>query len=151
MPILQALVDMQPRAPGMPAHGGLHKAVSTLRPLLQPGSMILLLSDFAEFDTVTEDTLASATLHSDCRLLWMTDPLESGGLPAGTFRVGLPDRLWWINGQDSRTQWQKTWQAREADLNDRSLRLNLPLSRLNTHEDAIDSMIALLREPSWAA
>ena len=151
MPILQALVDMQPRTPGMPAHDGLHKAVSTLRPLLQPGSMILLLSDFAEFDTATEDTLASATLHSDCRLLWMTDPLESGGLPAGTFRVGLPDRLWWINGQDSRTQWQKTWQAREADLNDRSLRLNLPLSRLNTHEDAIDSMIALLREPSWAA
>ena len=151
LPILQALVEAQPRAPGMPTRGGLHRAVSTLRPLLQPGSMILLLSDFAELDASTEDILASATLHSDCRLLWMTDPLESGGLPAGTYRVGLPGRLWWMNGEDTRTQWQNVWRAREQNMNDLSMRLNLPLSRLNTHDAVIESMIALLREPTWAA
>lgn len=151
LPILQALVEAQPRAPGMPTRGGLHRAVSTLRPLLQPGSMILLLSDFAELDASTEDILASATLHSDCRLLWMTDPLESGGLPAGTYRVGLPGRLWWMNGEDTRTQWQNAWRAREQNMNDLSMRLNLPLSRLNTHDAVIESMIALLREPTWAA
>jgi uncharacterized protein (DUF58 family) len=151
LPILQALVEAQPRAPGMPARGGLHKAVATLRPLLQPGSMILLLSDFAEFGPSTEDILASATLHSDCRLLWMTDPLESGGLPTGTYRVGLPDKLWWMNGDDSRTQWQNAWRAREQNMNDLSMRLNLPLSRLNTHDEVSESMVALLREPTWAA
>lgn len=151
LPILQALVEEQPRAPGMPTRGGLHKAVSTLRPLLQPGSMILLLSDFAGFDAATEDILASATLHSDCRLLWITDPLESGGLPAGTYRVGLPGRLWWMSGEDSRSQWQNAWRAREQHLNDLAMRLNLPLSRLNTHDAVIESMVALLKEPAWAA
>ena len=150
MPILQAMVEKQPRAPGLPTRGGLHKAVSTLRPLLQPGSMILLLSDFAEFDTATEEILASATLHNDCRLLWMTDPLEIGGLPAGTYRVGLPGRLWWMNGQETRTHWQNTWRIREQNMNDLSMRLNLPLSRLSTHDAVIESMMALLKEPKWA-
>lgn len=150
LPILEALVEAQPREPGMPASGGLHKALATVRPLLQPGSMILLLSDFAEFELATEDILASATLHSDCRLLWVTDPLESSGLPSGTYRVGLPGRLWWMNGEDSRSQWQKTWRAREQNMNDLSMRLNLPLSRLNTHDAVIESMVALLKEPTWA-
>jgi uncharacterized protein (DUF58 family) len=151
LPILQALLEAQPQAPGIPARGGLLKAVTTLRPLLQPGSMILLLSDFAEVDAEFENTLASASLHNDCRLLWISDPLESGGLPAGSYRVGLPDRLWWMSGDDSRTQWQKTWLAREQNLRDMALRLNLPLSRLSTHEAVTDSMLALLREPTWAA
>jgi len=113
LPILQALVESQPTGPGMPAPGGLLNAVSTLRPLLQPGSLILLLSDFAGLDAATEDLLASASLHSDCRLLWITDTLESSGLPSGSYRVGLPDRIWWMDGDQSRTSWQQSWQARE--------------------------------------
>ena len=150
LPILQALVEAQPRAPGLPVNGGLHNAVATLRPLLQPGSMILLLSDFAGLDSSSEDILASATLHSEGRLLWITDPLESGGLPSGTYRVGLPGRLWWMNGEDTHVQWQNTWRAREQNMNDLAMRLNLPLSRVNTHDAVIDSMVALLKEPAWA-
>ena len=151
LPVLQALIEAQPGAPGMPARGGLLNAVTTLRPLLQPGSLVLMLSDFAEFDTATEEIIASANQHSDIRMLWITDPLESGGLPTGTYRVGLPDRLWWMNGEDTRTQWQKTWQAREQQLKDSALKLNLPLSKLSTHDAVIETMIALLKEPKWAA
>ncbi len=151
LPILQALVDAQPRAPGLPTGGGLHRAITTLRPLLQPGSLVLMLSDFAEFDTPTEDILASASMHSDFRMLWLTDPLESGGLPGGTYRVGVPGRLWWMNGEDTRSQWQKAWQAREQKLQELALRLNLPLSRLSTHDAVVENMVALLKEPKWAA
>ena len=151
LPVLQTLVEAQPQAPGIPASGGLLNAVTTLRPLLQPGSLILLLSDFSELNPEIEDTLAGATLHSDCRLLWITDPLESGGLPAGNYRVGLPDRLWWMNGEGSRAQWQHIWQEREQKLNEMAMRLNLPLSKLSTHDAVIESMVALLREPAWAA
>lgn len=151
LPILEALVDTQPRAPGIPARGGLHRAVATLRPLLQPGSMILLLSDFSEIDTATEEMLASATLHNDCRMLWMSDPLEAGGLPKGSYRVGMPGRLWWMSGEGTRRQWQNAWRAREQKLDDLSMRLSLPLIRLNTHDAVIESMVALLREPTWAA
>jgi len=151
LPILNALVEAQPRAPGMPSPGGLKQALSSLRPLLQPGSLVLLLSDFAEVDPASAAILASATLHSDFRLLWLTDPLESGGLPGGSYRVGLPGRLWWMNGDDSRTQWHNAWQAREQKLRELAMRLNLPLSQLSTHAAVIDSMVALLKEPKWAA
>ena len=151
LPILQALVSAQPRAPCMPTRGGLNAAIATLRPLLQPGSMILLLSDFADINTATEDMLAGATLHNDCRMLWMSDPLESRGLPTGTYRVGLPGRLWWMNGEDTRHQWQNAWRVREQHLQNLAMRLNLPLNRLNTHDALIASMVALLKEPGWAA
>jgi len=151
LPILQALVEAQPRAPSIQTPGGLLSAVTTLRPLLQPGSMILMLSDFTEFDAHTEDILASATLHSDCRLLWITDQLESSGLPAGSYHVGLPGRLWWMDGENTRSKWHSVWQAREQHLNDLSMRLNLPLSRLDTHDAVVERVVALLREPTWAA
>jgi len=150
LPILQALVEVQPREPATPLAGGLQKTVATLRPLLQPSSLVLILSDFSEFDSATEDILASAIMHSDFRLLWITDPLESEGLPGGTYRVGLPNRLWWMNGEDTRKQWKNTWHARENKLKDLAMRLNLPLSQLNTHDAVIESMIALLKEPKWA-
>ncbi len=151
LPVLQTLLEAQPRAPGTPAYDGLLKAVSTLRPLIQPGSLILVLSDFAALNSATESMLASTTLHSDCRLLWITDPLERDGLPAGSYRVGLPNRLWWMSGDDTRTQWQNIWRAREQTLIDMAMRLNLPLSRLSTHDAVIESMNTLLREPTWAA
>lgn len=151
LPILDALVEAQPHAPGMPETGGLLAAVSTLRPLLQPGSLVLLLSDFAGLDQAAEDILASATLHSDCRLLWITDPLESAGLPPGSYRVGLPGRLWWMDGERSRAPWQQAWHAREQRLNELSMRLNLPLSRLDTQDAVLERIVALLKEPTWAA
>ncbi|MFY9328534.1 MAG: DUF58 domain-containing protein [Georgfuchsia sp.] len=151
LPMLEALVEVQPLKPGAPQSGGLHAAMTTLRPLLKPGSLILLLSDFGGIDQTTEDLVAGATAHSDVRLLWITDPLESSGLPIGSYRVGLPERLWWMDGERSRTSWQKAWQAREQRLSDVAMRLNLPLSRLTTNLPVTDSLVALLREPTWAA
>jgi len=151
LPILQALVESQPTGPGTTTPGGLHDAVSALRPLLQPGSLVLLLSDFSGLDAATEDILASASLHNDCRLLWITDPLERSGLPAGSFRVGLPERIWWMDGDQSRNSWQQSWRAREQRLDDLATRLNLPLHRLDTQDPVADRMISLLREPAWAA
>jgi uncharacterized protein (DUF58 family) len=149
LPILDALVQAQPRAPGMPdsgSFGGLGAALASLRPLLQPGSLVLLLSDFSSLDTTVETALAAASLHHDCRLLWITDPLESAGLPAGSYRVGLPGRLWWLDGERSRKTWQRAWAAREQRLGDLARRLDLPLSRLVTADPVADSLPPLLRE-----
>src|SRR3546814_12932275 len=74
----------------------------TLQPLVRPGSMTLLLSDFSNFDERCELQLATIAARSDCRLLWLTDPLEASGLPRGQYRLGLPGRLWWLDGERSR-------------------------------------------------
>jgi len=151
LPILQALVDCQPRAPGVPAPASLSSALTTLRPLLQPGSLVLVLSDFSALSNETQDLLSGVSAQNDCRLLWLTDPLERSGLPTGTHRVGLPERLWWLDGQGSRPAWQAAWQQREQTLTELSTRLNLPLVRLDTADTMPDALAMLLKEPRWAA
>jgi uncharacterized protein (DUF58 family) len=146
LPLLDALVQAQPRAPGVPEPGGLGRVLASLRPLLQPGSLVLLLSDFSGLDAGAETALAGASLHNDCRLLWITDPLESAGLPDGSYRVGLPGRIWWLDGERSRKAWQQAWAARELRLGDLARRLDLPLHRLATADAVADSLPPLLRE-----
>jgi uncharacterized protein (DUF58 family) len=151
LPVLQALVAAQPTAPGTP-RDGLPALLAALRPLLQPGSLVLVLSDFgAPAQPDLEPLLAGTAAHADCRLLWLTDPLERDGLPAGTFRVGLPGWLRWLDGAQSRARWQAAWAEREARLTDLARRLDLPLTRLDTQQDAAETLRGLLREPAWAA
>ncbi|MEO6102361.1 MAG: DUF58 domain-containing protein [Pseudoxanthomonas sp.] len=150
LPILQALVESQPRAPGAPVQTGLLTALTTLRPLIQPGSLVLLLSDFAKVDASLQAMLSGLARQNDCRVLWLTDPLERNGLPAGEHRVGLPQRLWWVNGEASRRAWQAAWSEREQRLIALAQALNLPLIRLDTADALPDSLIALLKEPQWA-
>jgi len=65
--------------------------------------------------------------------------------------VGLPERLWWLDGQGSRPAWQAAWQQREQSLTEFSTRLNLPLVRLDTADTMPDALATLLKEPRWAA
>jgi uncharacterized protein (DUF58 family) len=151
LPILNTLAACQPRAPAAAAAGNLQRALTTLLPLLQPGSLLLLLSDFGGLDPATEDLLRAASAHNDCRLLWLTDPLERSGLPSGAHRVGLPEQLRWMDGNSSRAAWQAAWAEREQRLTALATRLNLPLIELNTADALPDTLIELLKAPQWAA
>jgi uncharacterized protein (DUF58 family) len=151
LPVLEAMVEAQPKTPGVPGPGGLNAALNALRPLLQPGSLVLILSDFSAMDEASENILASISLRCDCRLLWMVDPLENTGLPTGHYRAGLPGSVWWLDGEDSRKAWQEKWTAREQSLNDLTRRLNLPLIRLDTPNPVTEALPPLLREPLWTA
>ncbi len=151
LPILEYLIETQPVAPGKPEFSGLFNALSTLRPLLQPGSQIMLLSDFAGLDRAGEDLLSHIAVRSDCRLIWITDPLEASGLPDGAHYLGVPGNLWYLDGGQSRATWKKVWQQREQQLNDLAIRHNFPLSRLDTPDPVQERLITLLREPRWAA
>jgi uncharacterized protein (DUF58 family) len=151
LPLLQALVQAQPRAPGAPRPELLHASLAALRAVLQPGSLVLLLSDFGGLDDAAQALLSAIAARADVRLLWLTDPLEARGLPDGAFRVGLPGRLWWLDGERSRAAWQAAWAERAARLADTARRLNLPLMPLATADEAADTLRGLLREPAWAA
>lgn len=151
LPVLDGLVNAQPRAPGTPDATSLSRALMALRALVQPGSLVLVLSDFGGLDENAEAALVSLALRNDFRLLCITDPLERAGLPAGVFRVGLPGRVWSLDGASSRARWQAAWSARAQALDDLANRFRLPLSRLDTPQPVSQSLPALLREPAWAA
>ncbi|MDO9316493.1 MAG: DUF58 domain-containing protein [Burkholderiaceae bacterium] len=144
--LLQALVQNQPRAPGLSEPGRLGKALTTLRPLLRPGSAVVVLSDFSDLDAAAETALVALSMRAECRLVWLTDPLERDGLPSGSYRVGLPGRLWSLDGATSRDAWSATWAQREQRVSSISRSRRLPLLRLDTSDDLAQQMPAFIAE-----
>lgn len=149
LPVLQALVEAQPLAPGeLDAHS-LQSALQALQPIIKPGSLVLVLSDFSSVNDAVESALSGISVHNDCRLLWLVDALEYSGLPDGNFRIGLPGRLWWLDGERSRNAWQAKWAQQAQHMDELAKRYNLPLTRLDTRHPVADTLPALLRESVW--
>src|SRR3546814_12273317 len=104
--------------------------------------MIRLPPKSTRTDTLFPDParFRSIAARSDCRLLCLTDPLEASGLPRGQYRLGLPGRLWWLDGERSRKAWHTAWQECARHLDAMARRLNLPLTQLST-ADAVSTAL----------
>lgn len=151
LPLLDALLTLQPREPAAGNPPCLLEGLRTLLPLVRPGSLILLLSDFAALDAALETLCSALAVSGDCRLFWITDTLEEHSLPNGRFRAGLPGRLRVIDGARERRGWQTAWREREARLAALSQRIAAPLLRLDTGEPVEDALRPLLQGRPTAA
>lgn len=132
LPLLATLLDLQPSAPRAPGQQSLNEGLRALAPLVHPGSLILVLSDFATLDADFEPSWAALAVHNELQLFWVTDPLESGALPDGRYGVGVPGRSRFIEGAGSRAAWIAKWQQREARIADLASRLAASVIRLDT-------------------
>lgn len=132
LPVLATLVKMQPTAPRAPGQQSLNVGLRALAPLVHPGSLILVLSDFSTLDTEIEPAWTSLAVHNELQLFWISDPLESGALPDGRYGVGVPGRSRFIEGSSSRAAWLARWQQREARVTELANRVAAPVIRLDT-------------------
>ena len=64
-----------------------NSAMVRLRRVVRPGSRVILLSDFANFDAATEINLAQLARHNELTLLHIYDPLEASLPPPGRYRL----------------------------------------------------------------
>jgi uncharacterized protein (DUF58 family) len=151
LPLLEALLEAQPRAPGQPAPLALEDALGALLPLARPGSQILVLSDFAGLREEADSLWSALAARGDLRLFWITDALEEEGLPNGRFRGGVPGRLRIIDGGRVRERWRQTWREREARIAALSQREAAPVVRLDTREPVEQVLRPLLRPRLSAA
>jgi uncharacterized protein (DUF58 family) len=145
--MLHALVLAQPTQPSIPDRNSLETAVHALQPVLKPGSLVLILSDFAHLSIEAETTISALSLHSDVRLLTFSDPLERHGLTQGIFRAGLPGNITVIDGKAAQHSWQVLWQLHQQRLQNMAERLRLPLIELQTSQSMSEVVPDLLREP----
>lgn len=133
LPLLGALLELQPTAPQAASPHNLSGSLRALMPLIHPGSLILILSDFAALDP-QEPFWRALSAHNDCHLFWVTDPLEEQGLPDGRFRVGHPGRSILIDGAATRAAWRAAWSQRRSNVESLAQQIVAPLTRLSTHE-----------------
>lgn len=150
LPLLEALLQCQPTAPGLPSPLALETGLRALLPLARPGSQILTVSDFAGLRQETESLWTGLAAHSDLRLFWITDPLEEEGLPNGRFRAGIPGRLRILEGARVRERWQQAWRERESRIAALAQRNAAPVVRLDTRE-AVEQVLRPLLRPRQSA
>jgi uncharacterized protein (DUF58 family) len=69
------------------APGAAREAVIRLRRVARPGSLVVLLSDFADLDSAAENNLARLARHSELMLMQIYDDIEAELPPPGTYRL----------------------------------------------------------------
>ena len=150
--VLGALLEMQPEGPG-PVSDSLTSGLDSLAPLIHPGSLVLVLSDYASLEGSPSAAArwAALAVHNEFRLFWVTDPLEKQALPNGRFRIGLPGRAVSVDGAAIRAAWVEKWRAREARIEQLAISLHAPVTQLDTSEPVEDVLRMLLAGRRTAA
>ena len=151
LPVLNILIELQPTSPAPPPPHALHSSLETLAPLVHPGSLVLVLSDFAALNEHADALFSRIAAHCECRLFWIVDPLERAGLPEGRFRGGFPGKIRVIDGRNVHEQWLSAWQQREQRVTALAQRLMLPVTQLATTQPVEQTLEELLRAPKTAA
>jgi len=131
----------------------LTSGLGSLAPLIHPGSLVLVLSDYASLESNSGAVAqwAALAVHNEFRLFWVTDPLERQALPDGRFRVGLPGRAVSVDGAAIRDAWVEKWRAREARIEQLATTLHAPVTQLDTTEPVEDILRILLSGRRTAA
>jgi uncharacterized protein (DUF58 family) len=152
LPLLNVLAELQPRAPGRSSAESLHRGVITLAPLVHPGSLVLTLSDFSDARLAEDQGRWSAmAAHSECRWIWIRDPLEARALPDGRYRAGSPEPVVPIDGASIRASWRAAWRERAARIESSSHSMRIELVNLDTSEEVAGALARSLRSPKTAA
>ena len=63
------------------------QAMSALRRVARPGSLVVVISDFQDFDRVAQSYLSSVARHSEVLAVFLNDPIERSLPPPGRFRL----------------------------------------------------------------
>ena len=151
LPVLNSLVDLQPRAPAAPRPETLGDMLRTALPLVHPGSLVLAISDFSGAAEEIDPRWLSLGAHAECRLYWITDALEAQGLPDGRFRGGVPGRVRPFDGATARPRWTEAWRTRAQRVEDLAERLQGRPIRLDTAERVEEALPPQLRAAPTAA
>ena len=82
----------------------MRSAISRLRKVARPGSLIFMISDFREMDTRAETGLANLSRHNDVVLIHISDPIESHLPERGEYQVSDGDRIVKLNAADRKVK-----------------------------------------------
>jgi uncharacterized protein (DUF58 family) len=149
LPLLNSLVELQPRSPGESAPEHLQGALTALAPLVHPGSVVLAISDFAS--SIDQGTWSRMAAHDEIRWIWISDALERRSLPDGRFRAGSPDPVVPVDGASIRSIWLAAWGEREARIRSFAQASGIQLVELDTAKEVAAALAMSLRSPKTAA
>jgi len=120
----------------------LTQAMSALRRVARPGSLVVILSDFIGFARSAQSYLSSVARHNEVLAVFINDPLERKLPPPGRYRlVSREDELAIDTmAKAARHDYESAFQARSQDLAAFCQRYGIHLMQLSTEDDPVTAL-----------
>jgi len=117
-------------------------ALSRLRKVTRPGSLIFLVSDFREMDEQAETHLINIARHNDVVLIQIYDPIEAELPPAGSYKVSDGNNELQLNTADRklRLQYRQRFEERQGRLVKLCRQHRMYLLSVSTQNDVLASL-----------
>ena len=117
-------------------------AVSRLRKVTRPGSLVFMISDFREMDEQAESHLINVARHKDIVLIQIYDPVEAELPPPGSYRVSDGHNDLQLNTGDHtlRLQYHQRFEQRQARLVRLCRQHRMYMLPVSTQHDVLTSL-----------
>lgn len=120
----------------------LTQAMSSLRRVARPGSLVVVISDFIGFSRVAQSYLSSVARHNEVLAVFMNDPLERELPPPGRYRlVSAEDELaidTYASG--ARRDYHNAFEKRTQELEAFCQRYGVHLMPMSTDDDPVSAL-----------
>jgi uncharacterized protein (DUF58 family) len=124
----------------------LTQAMSALRRVARPGSLVVVISDFIGFDRAAQSYLSSVARHNEVLAVFMNDPLEKELPPPGRYRIVSPNNELEIDthAAAARRDYANEFAERSHDLEAFCHRYGVHLMPMSTDDDPVSTLQAAL-------
>ncbi|MDZ7768685.1 MAG: DUF58 domain-containing protein [Woeseiaceae bacterium] len=137
-----ATTDVPAADPAQP----LVQAMSALRRVTRPGSLVIVISDFSGFNRAAQSYLSGVARHNEVLAVFLSDPLERRLPPPGQYRLVSNDDELAIDTRSraARRDYRNAFEQRQAELEQFCQRYAIHLMPLSTADDPIECLQAAL-------
>lgn len=120
----------------------LTRAMAVLRRVARPGSLVVVISDFAGFSRAAQAYLTGVARHNEVLAVFVSDPLEHELPPPGRYRLVSNDVELAIDtyARTARKDYEHAFEERQHKLEKFCQRYSIHLLSISTEEDPVVSM-----------
>lgn len=122
-------------------------AIISLRKIVRPGSLIIIVSDFLGFSQKSRSYLARLSQYNDILAIFINDPIEEKSPPPGKYRLiaSKNDILIDTHSKQARNDYSNSFKLRRAMLFEFFSRYGINYINMTTKCDPIESLISSLQ------
>ncbi|MDH5239931.1 MAG: DUF58 domain-containing protein [Gammaproteobacteria bacterium] len=122
------------------------QAMSALRRVARPGSLVVVISDFTGFTRAAQSYLSSVASHNEVLAVFMNDPIERQLPPPGRYRIVSPSDDLSIDtyAQAARRDYEHEFAERAHNLEAFCQRYGVHLMPMSTDDDPVSTLQAAL-------
>ncbi len=120
----------------------LAQAMSSLRRVARPGSLVVVISDFIGFSRAAQSYLSSVARHNEVLAVFISDPLEKRLPPPGRYRIVSPDSELEIDtfADAARLDYRQDFERRTNELEAFCQRYGVHLMPMSTEDDPVSTL-----------